>query len=58
MAVKAFLASSSLAISTKPKPRERPVSRSITMEADATCPWASKAARREFSSVLNERLPT
>src|SRR5436309_15663370 len=28
----------SVSISTKPKPRERPVSRSVTMEADSTAP--------------------
>jgi len=33
-------------ISTNPKPRERPVSRSVTMVADSTEPTAANASRR------------
>lgn len=51
-------ASSSLGISTNPKPRERPVSRSITIEAEATCPNDSNAWRRASSVVLNDKFPT
>src|SRR3989454_603532 len=39
-------ASSGVAISTKPKPRDRPVSRSVTTLADSTLPAAAKASRR------------
>jgi hypothetical protein len=38
----AAFAPSSVAISTNPKPRERPVSRSSTTEADSTSPACEK----------------
>src|SRR5262245_66232421 len=51
-------ASSGVAISTKPKPRERPVSRSVTTLADSTLPTAAKASRRRSFEVENDRPPT
>src|SRR5437867_1133731 len=51
-------ASSGVAISTKPKPRDRPVSRSVTTLADSTLPVAAKASRRRSFEVENERPPT
>src|SRR5256712_6766768 len=51
-------ASSGVAISTKPKPRDRPVSRSVTTRADSTLPWAAKTSRRRSLDVENERPPT
>src|SRR6266446_109371 len=51
-------ASSGVAISTKPKPRDRPVSRSVTTLADSTLPVAAKASRRRSLEVENERPPT
>jgi len=41
-------------ISTNPKPRERPVSRSVTTEADVTVPCALNACRKS-SSCVSER---
>src|SRR5437870_9305274 len=54
----AFSASSVVAISTKPKPRERPVSRSVITAADITSPKRAKAPRRPSLEVENERPPT
>src|SRR5438445_591542 len=51
-------ASSFVAISTKPKPRERPVSRSVTTLADSTLPHAANASRRRSVDVEKERPPT
>src|SRR6266446_9818776 len=51
-------ASSGVAISTKPKPRDRPVSRSVTTLADSTLPVAAKASRRRSLEVENARPPT
>ena len=42
-AAMAFSPSSALAISTNPKPRERPVSRSVMMLTRSTCPYAWKS---------------
>src|SRR5262245_18659136 len=42
----AFWASAFDAISTKPKPRERPLSRSVTTEADSQVPTSVKSASR------------
>src|SRR3989442_14432138 len=54
----AFSASSVVAISTKPKPRERPVSRSVITAADITSPKRANAPRRPSLEVENERPPT
>src|SRR5206468_7934771 len=54
----ASLASSVVAISTNPKPRDRPVSRSVTTLADSTVPIWAKVSRRRSLEVENERLPT
>ena len=54
----AFLASSGVPMVTKPKPRGRPVSRSLTRWTSETAPNSSKAARRESVDVLKFRLPT
>src|SRR2546425_7026710 len=51
-------ASSGVAISTNPKPRERPVSRSVTTRADSTLPTAAKTSRRRSLDVEKERPPT
>src|SRR5204862_6806034 len=51
-------ASSGVAISTNPKPRERPVSRSVTTLADSTAPHAANASRRRSLEVEKERPPT
>jgi hypothetical protein len=51
-------ASSVVAISTKPKPRERPVSRSVITAAESTAPKRAKAARNPSVEVENERPPT
>src|SRR5215813_7392447 len=45
-------------ISTKPKPLERPVSRSIMTRISSTTPYGSKSWRRSSSVVVNARLPT
>src|SRR5882724_13163301 len=50
-------ASSALAISTKPNPRERPVSRSVTTVADSTPPAAAKSSRRPSSVVAKDNPP-
>lgn len=47
----AFSPSSVFDISTKPKPRERPVSRSVMMEARVTAPSWLKSAQFLFGSV-------
>src|SRR6476619_6752911 len=51
-------ASSAVAISTKAKPRDRPVSLSSITEADSTVPAAEKASRSSSLVVRNERFPT
>lgn len=43
---------------TKPKPRGRPVSRSLTRWTSETAPNSSNAARTVSVDVLKERLPT
>src|SRR5215831_4285815 len=53
----ASLASSAVAISTNPNPRDRPVSRSVTTLADSTEPILAKASRRRSLEVEKERLP-
>src|SRR6185437_10928667 len=45
-------------ISTKAKPRDRPVSRSETSCAETTLPCSSNSSRRSSALVLKERLPT
>jgi hypothetical protein len=50
--------SSFVDISTKPKPRERPVSRSSTTEADSTVPACPKSCCKSSLEVSNDRLPT
>src|SRR5262249_11331899 len=56
----AIARSASLAelISTKPKPRERPVTRSVITAADSQGPICAKSASRSAVVVSNERLPT
>jgi hypothetical protein len=54
----AAAASSGVAISTKAKPRERPVSLSSITEADSTVPTAEKASRSSSLVVRKERFPT
>ncbi len=54
----AFSPSSALAISTNPKPRERPVSRSVMIATRSTCPYASNNWRSSSSDVLKSRFPT
>src|SRR5712692_5746953 len=51
-------ASASLPISTKPKPLERPVSRSMMTCADATVPCGSKVRCKSLSVNEYGRLPT
>jgi hypothetical protein len=51
-------ASSVVAISTKPKPRERPVSRSVITAAESTVPNRAKAARNPSLEVENDSPPT
>ena len=41
-----------------PKPRERPVSRSVMMLTRSTCPCASNICRSSSSEVLKSRFPT
>src|SRR6266850_760186 len=43
---------------TKPKPRDRPVSRSLRMATSVTLPCWEKRSRRSFSVVSKERFPT
>ena len=45
-------------ISTKQKPRERPVSRSVIILTVSIVPYGSKSWRRSCSVVLKARLPT
>lgn len=47
-----------LAISTNPKPRSRPVSRSVISLTDSTAPYALNRSRMFSSVALNGRLPT
>src|SRR5262249_11833759 len=54
----ALSASLALVISTNPKPRERPVSRSVTSVIFSTAPCASKMFRNSASVVLWGRFPT
>ena len=54
----AFLASSTVLISTKPKPLERPESRSVMTLADSTVPAAAKASARLCQACLYEKDPT
>jgi hypothetical protein len=51
-------ASSSVDISTNPKPRERPVSRSVITRAELTIPKRANASRRLSFEVVNESPPT
>src|SRR5213593_3426271 len=51
-------ASSSEPISTKPKPRERPVIRSLITEAISHAPAFENVSFRSSSEVSKERLPT
>src|ERR1019366_7424161 len=51
-------ASAESVISTNPKPRERPVSRSVTRLTRSTCPKGSKSVRSSSSFVLKLRFPT
>jgi hypothetical protein len=46
------------AISTKAKPRERPVSRSVTRWTRSKAPYGSKRERSESSVVPKSKLPT
>src|SRR3989442_15319604 len=54
----ASCASSAVAISTKPKPRDRPVPGSVTTVADSTVPAAAKTSRRRSLVTENGRPPT
>lgn len=54
----AAVAAPSSAMVTKPKPRERPVSRSVITTASSTVPCGSKAARRLSLLVAQARPPT
>ena len=54
----ALAASPAEFISTKPKPRERPVARSVMTEADSHVPAWVNSASRSALVVSNERLPT
>ncbi len=54
----AAAASSPEAISTKPKPFERPVSRSITIFAESTVPNFEKSSFRFSLVAVKGRLPT
>src|SRR3981081_1413352 len=51
-------ASSALAISTNPKPRGLPVSRSVIRDSFSTVPWGANNARTESSVAVNGRFPT
>ncbi len=57
-AAMAFCASSGEFMVTKPKPRGRPVVRSIIRLVSTTVPCAAKASCRSFSVVSKERFPT
>src|SRR5258705_12697361 len=50
--------SSLLAISTKPKPRERPASRSSTTLADSTVPACANSCSKSWLEVENDKFPT
>src|SRR5881397_1335984 len=50
-------ASSAVAISTKPNPRERPVSRSVTTVADSTAPAWANSSRSRSLDVEKDRPP-
>src|SRR5438876_11342581 len=52
------LSASSSDIVTKPKPFERPVSRSVMMLTASTVPQCAKASLTSFSVVEKERFPT
>jgi hypothetical protein len=54
----AVLAASADAISTKAKPRDRPVSRSVTTETDSTPSTWENSWRNVSVDVLKERPPT
>ena len=54
----AFWASSLVAISTKPKPRDCPEYRSVMTVADSTVPHWAKCSRRASEVVEYERPPT
>src|SRR5262245_16407400 len=54
----ALAASSFVDISTKPKPRGRPVNWSVTMRTDSTAPDCWNSSRRSSSVAWNDRLPT
>src|SRR5262245_61075231 len=47
-----------VSISTKPKPRERPVSRSLITSAERTVPWAENSSLRSSELTDQARLPT
>lgn len=51
-------ASAASVISTKAKPRARPVSRSVTRLTRSTFPYGSKSARREDSVAPKSKFPT
>src|SRR5262249_39230252 len=54
----AFWASPFEAISTNPKPRERPVSRSVMTDADSQVPTSANSASRSALVVSKDRFPT
>src|SRR5262249_44379080 len=54
----ALLASLAELISTKPKPRERPLSRSFTTVADSTVPADANSDSRSAPVVEKARFPT
>jgi hypothetical protein len=54
----AVAAACGLPIVTKAKPRERPVSRSVTTWTSVTSPFWVKAARTLSAVALKDRLPT
>ena len=51
-------ASASLGISTKPKPCDRPVSRSVAIRALSTMPKGSKSCESSSSVVVQVKFPT
>src|SRR5205085_1154430 len=54
----AFVASSFVAISTKPKPRGRPVNWSVMIRTVATVPACANSSHRSSSVAWKDRLPT
>src|SRR5882762_100905 len=54
----AFVASSFVAISTKPNPRGRPVNWSVMIRTVSTVPACANSSRRSSSVAWKERLPT